>query len=485
VDTNNYVGIYLSADHAVVVGVHVKGQDCRISGAFVTSVDPKSEERVQLLARQIAEGCAENKLKAEEAVVALDCALTMQHTVHSEFQQVKQIAATVRFDTEEVLATDVSNLGVAFQMERQDEKGSQLNVFTAEQKVLSEWLLALQSHGIDPVAVVPDICCLGRTIQNYADPSASDTLQLYCVLSQRHGYFVKHNQGKITPVRALMVSPRANRTDLMQREVFTTLASMGEHTERTLRVFDVQDQVDTEQLQERLGMDTDRMDWFRTHGAGPQAQADEADPVDYAIAMGAALLKGERGNVADFRNDFMPFQGRRMRVQSALRWASVSVTLLLLALGAYLQIRVLLVQRDRDRIWQWIAEQYSIAMPGKELAKLQNPIAKLKSEVRRLEATQGGGSTGDLLSVPDRLTAILTAFNTVAGKTDLRIDNLDITEKTIVLTGDTTNNTSNLQFQQGLRDTGMEIMRDNHSTDPASNRLKFTITIEPRRNKAS
>ena len=115
-ESNNYVGIYLGKDHAVVVGVRVKGHDARITGAFQTRIDPDTEDGVQLLAKQIADGCVEHRLKPDEAVVAIDSTLYMQHTVHSEFQQIKQIAATVRFDTEEVLATDVLNLAVAFQV---------------------------------------------------------------------------------------------------------------------------------------------------------------------------------------------------------------------------------------------------------------------------------------------------------------------------------------------------------------------------------
>lgn len=482
-ESNTFVGIYLGKDHAVVVGVRLKGHDCRILRSFVASVDPEAEEPVQNLAKQIADGCAEHRLKADEAVVALDCSYYMQHEVHSEFQQVKQIAATVRFDTEEVLATDVSNLGVAFQIESQNERGSHLNVFTAEQDVLAERLLALQSRGIDPIAVVPDICCVARYIKNYAEPDDSGTACLYSVLSRRHGYFVRLEDKQAHPVRAFMISARAQRTDLLGREVFTTLASSGSSSDMTLSVFDVQEQADPELLQERLGMETDWASWFRTSGTGPLAHAEEADPVDYAIAMGAALMKADRGRLVNFRDDYMPFQGKRIRLQSALKWASVSVTILLLAAGAYLQIRVFWAQQNRDRILERVAEQYNIAMK-KNMNQSLNPIKSLEGELRRLDKESGGGpASGELLTIPDRLTAVLTAFNAVAAKSDLKIDKLEISDKSITVIGDTSNRTSYLQYTKGITEHGLDIVRQQYKD--ADGRTKFTIVIKPKKGKVS
>jgi hypothetical protein len=487
VESNNYVGIYLGKQHAVVVGVCVKGHDSRITGAFQTQVDPDSEDRTQLLVKQIAEGCAEHKLKADEAVVALDSSLYMQHAVHSEFQQVKQVAATVRFDTEEVLATDVSHLAVAFEVASQDDQGSQLHVFTAEHAVLEDFILALQSRGIDPIAVIPDLSCLARYIRNYADPLENGNVTLYGIFSQHHGYFLKAEAQKTQPVRTFIINAKAKRTELLGREIFTTLASIGVAENQGLAIYDSLQQVDAEQLSERLGLHAEQANWFQTSGTGPQAQADDANFVDYAIAMGAALMKGDRGHLTNFRDDFMPFQGRRLRMQGALRWASISVTILLLAVGTYLQICTLQEKAKRQRIWERVAEQYRVAMPGKTLSKNANPVSPLKREIVRLEQTQGGGAmgSGELASVPARLTVVLTAFNSVAGKTGLEIDKLDINEKTITVNGSTANSTSNLQFFTGVRNSGLKIIREVVDPDPATGRIKFTIILQPQKGKTT
>ena len=108
--TQNYLGLYISKGQATGVCVHFKGHIRTVQGGFRVTVDPAEPEPFKVLARQIAQACEEKKLRFAETVVALDCALFMQHRVHSEFANPKQIAATVRYDTEEVVATDVSAL---------------------------------------------------------------------------------------------------------------------------------------------------------------------------------------------------------------------------------------------------------------------------------------------------------------------------------------------------------------------------------------
>ena len=115
----------------------------------------------------------------------------MQHSVHSEFSDPKKIAATVRFDTEETLATDVSDVAVTFRIASTDDEGAQLDVFTAQRAVLTDIIQSLQINGIDPVAVDPDIYCLSRYLLEYAGAQEeSESSTLYAVLSDHRGYLV-------------------------------------------------------------------------------------------------------------------------------------------------------------------------------------------------------------------------------------------------------------------------------------------------------
>ena len=122
-ESQNYLGIYLSKNTAIVVCLGPQKKDGDGLKCFRVSVEGQEKEDMQALAGLIAQGCTERNLKFSEIAVALDCAMFMQHSVHSEFKDPKQIAATVRFDTEEALATDITNVAVAFEIASSDQNG--------------------------------------------------------------------------------------------------------------------------------------------------------------------------------------------------------------------------------------------------------------------------------------------------------------------------------------------------------------------------
>jgi len=100
VESQNYLGIYISKKTAMVVCPGPQKKDWSGLKCFSVSVEGQEQQDMQALAGLIAQGCAERNMKFSEITVALDCSLFMQHSVHSEFKDPKQIAATVRFDTE-------------------------------------------------------------------------------------------------------------------------------------------------------------------------------------------------------------------------------------------------------------------------------------------------------------------------------------------------------------------------------------------------
>src|SRR4030065_1133703 len=118
----NCLGIYLSKNAATAVCLSGKA----VLGSFTVTIEEAERQNPQELARLIAEGCAKRGLKFSEAAVALDCSMFMQHNVRSKFNDPKQIAATIRFDAEEVLGMDITNLAIAFKVTSSSQAGSSL-----------------------------------------------------------------------------------------------------------------------------------------------------------------------------------------------------------------------------------------------------------------------------------------------------------------------------------------------------------------------
>ncbi len=485
-ESHNHLGIYIGRDTATAVCLGPQGKGDKIIGCFSVSIEDQEEANTQTLASLLAQGCAERKLKFSEVAVALDCAMFMQHSVHSDFSDPKRIAATVKFDTEEALATDIADIALTFEIASSDEAGSDLTVFTAQRKVLAEVLDALQQYNLDPVTMEPDVGCLSRFIcraTGSAEPREGETL--FAVLSRRSGYLVAPSttaaEGARTAsaVRTFLVGAMQDRGRLLAREVLVTTA-LVERAEpiNSLKVFDLAGDVDYQQLSEKLGIEADAIDLAETAGIEPEIVAECASPADFAIAHGAALSHWQKGRNVNFRDDFSPFQGKKLRLQRALKFAAVSVTVLLIAAGVFFQTQLYAATRDGDNLRSRFAKDYSDVTLGKlsDSMKIKDAVRKLNDLKRRIEREKKGLET-DGKSVSAKLTLVLTAFNKSAARTNLNIKSITVAPKTISIAGDTSRKSTQTLFD-AIRDGGLEITKE--SIVPKGGRDTFNIMVKPK-----
>jgi hypothetical protein len=480
VEGPNYLGIYLSKDAATVVCIGLKGGSRSVLGCFRVAIEEAEEQRPQELVRLIAEGCAERGLGFSEVGVALDCSMFMQHTVHSEFSDPKQISATIRFDAEEALAIDITDLAIAFKVTSSDQTGSSLTVFTAQQKQLSDILISLQSNNIDPITVEPDVNCLSRFIlQNV--PLPQDLYSLFCVLSDSSGYFIAFAGSRETlAMRTFLVKLAQDRNELLAREVPVTIA-LGKTDEPVgcIKIFDSIGSVNYQQLGEKLGIEAGLVDLVEAAATDPEALADCADTVGFAIAYGAALSHLEKAQSVNFRSDFMPYQGKKVRLQKAMKFSSVSVVVLMLAAGLYFQLQLWQENKYRRRLHKKFEKQYSAVMFGKKPLAKSDPVKKLESELRRIESVRKGllSVTGEE-SISAKLTLVLEAFNKCAAQTDLNIDSITIATRTISIAGDTSSRKNTLTLFDAIRKSGLEILQQR--LDAKGGRDNFRISVVPK-----
>lgn len=469
-ESQSGLGIYVSKSRATVVCLNRH----KVTACFAVTPPEESTEPMVDMLRGVAESCAEKRLKYADATVALDCTWFMQHRVHSEFTNAKQIGATIRFDTEEVVATDIANLAVGFEAIATNETGTDLNVFTADHAILSDVVLTLQSHGIDPVRVVPDVCSLARVIgQSINAKTYSYSHGLFGILSRRNGYFLRYaeKQGCV-PVRAFLAGTQ-NKNELLAREAFTTMASMSEAAAESLMVYDATDGADPAVLAERLSLPVEAMDWLVAQGAGPQAINQGDDPVDCAIALGAARMAGESS--LNFRNDFLPAQGKRLRLQSAMKWMCFSVTLLLLAVGGRLQATWFQARQDRDSLFEKLHQDYQAVMLGSK--KKTNLVSELAREKRKITALKEGQiSLQGANSTSAKLILILRAINACYGKAGLEVKDISI-GSAVKVSGSAAQADGRQEFAKAIEATGLGNAVGNYVSE-AQGRWPFSITVD-------
>ena len=490
-ESPNYLGIYLSKDTATVVCLGLEGKGRSVLGCFSVTLEEKEEQKPQELVRLITEGCAGRGLKFSDVAVALDCSMFMQHNVRSKFNDPKQIAATIRFDAEEVLGMDITDLAIAFKVTSSNQAGSSLTVFTAQKRQLSDILISLQSNNIDPITIEPDVNCLSRFIlQNVSLPP--DLRSLFCVLSDSSGYFIAFAETQETPssgvalakteaMRTFLVRPAQERNELLAREVpITTALVEADMPVNSIKVFDSTGSVDYQQLSKRLGIEAGSVDLVAAAVTGPEALADCAGPVGFAIAYGAALSHLEKAQSVNFRNDFMPYQGKKVRLQKAMKFSSVSVAVLMLAAGVYFQLQLWQKNKYRSQLYEKFEKQYSAVMFGKKPPPKSNPVKKLEGELKRIENVRKGllSVTGEE-SISAKLTLVLEAFNKCAAQTNLNIDSISITTRTISITGDTSSRENTLKLFDAIRESRLEILQQD--LDAKGGRDNFSITVTPKK----
>ncbi len=470
-DGQNYLGIYLSKNEATVVCINSQGRDRKVLACFSVSLEQSEQQSIASL---IAQGCAERNLTFSEVAVALDCKMFMQHKVHSEFTDPKQIAATVRFDTEEAISSDISDVAIAFKILSSDETGSALAVFTSQRKALSEILLSLQANNIDPIAIEPDINCLSRfLLQNVSSPENSHPL--FATLSNSNGYFIAFDKSQQSQIeRTFLIGPTQNRSDLLAREVpITIVLASADKPIDCIKVFDSAESIDYSQLNERLGIEVDAIDLAAS--ASAETLADCTSVVDFAIAYGAALTH-EKPQSVNLRDDFMPYQGKKMRMQKAMKILGVAMLALCVAAGLYFQLQLMQQNKNRSRLRKKFQKQYSSVMLGQKLPRKTNPINKLKSEKKRIENAKSGqlSVTGEE-TISAKLTSVFESFNKVAKQTNLNIDSVSITTKAINIVGDTSSRKNTLKLFGVIKGSG----NSQKHLQPKGGRDSFSITIVP------
>ncbi|HON91829.1 MAG TPA: hypothetical protein PLS24_00220 [Sedimentisphaerales bacterium] len=472
--SGNQLGIYLRKDRATVVCLASQGRDRKLLDCFSVRVEGE-EANPRVLCDRIASLCNERKVRFTEAAVALDCAAFMQHSVHSEFTDPKKIAATVRFDTEETLATDVSDLSVAFRIASSNDEGTQLDVFTAPRSILTEIIQSLQAKNIDPVAIDPDVYCLSRYLLEYAGgQEESEKSTLYAVLSDCQGYLVAvSGRRELVNFRTVLLGPSQDRTTLLAREALLTAGLVMGESLGELFAFDIRGELALQSVGERTGISVHPCDLVAMGGLESAPIHDCPNVVDLILAYGAILGLSDKTNSVNLRNDHMPFLGKKIRMQKAVRFLSISLTILLLSLGVFVHSRLLLENQNREILRAKLEPDYLAVMPGKKQlpATMKTAVSDLERALRILKAEKTGVGA-DQESVSARMTTVLQALNGCAKRTNLNVESINITGSGIILNGATSGQAeTNLLFET-LSKQGFELGNQTFGKDGA-----FTVTL--------
>ncbi len=473
----NVLGIHLGKNTATVVCFNIEGKNRNLLGSFAISVEQAGEQTVANLASLIAQGCAQRGWQSSDVALALDSVLYMQHGVHSEFTDPKQIAATVRFDTEEALSMDVTDLAIAFQVLSSSQAGAALTVFTARKKQLTDIILALQANNLDPAVCESDVASLTRFIPSVAS-IPDDSNSLYCLLSPRAAYFIDYAKlQQPVAMRTFLTGQAQNRAELLKREIPVTSGLLGSQGPvNFVHVYDSTSQVDSQQLGKALRIDTELFD---IAGAA-SAPADCSDHVSFAIACGAALSLLQKEPTVNFRSDFMPYLAKKAAFEKAVKTLSICVLVLVIAVGLFMQIKLFRVSKCRSQLREKLQNEYSAVMPGKKLERGVDPVKKLAGELRRVkDAKSGQYGPANQQTPAAKLTLVFEAFNKCASQVHLTVDSISISASVINIAGSTSSRENTLKLFDNLRANNLDILQQR--LDSKAGLDIFSISVVPKK----
>jgi hypothetical protein len=489
VESQNYLGIYISKNTATAVSVDPKSKGEKVLDYFSISVQDEEQPAIQNMISQVAQNCEQKNITFSNVAVALDCAIFMQHNIHSDFTDPKQIAATIKSDTEEALTTDISDVALAFEINSTGENGSDLTVFTAQRKILSEILLSLQQHNLDPITIEPDVNCLLRLIQRKNSPNESGNETIFGVLSDHSGYLIapqdaaNNDLQQTSRVRTFLVGPRQNRTELLTREILVTTALVqGGESKKSLKVFDSEGAISVEKLGEKSNLIIENIHWLENTNNEIQTSAHSTNPVDFSIAYGTALALFEKEHRVNFRDDFSPFQGKKLKTQKALKFTAVSFVILFIAIGLYFHTQLFSTNRNIKKLHNRLAREYASVAFDKLPSNfsMNTAIKNLNKLKTNIEYQRQGIYPGDDTSISSKLTLLLSAFNKCVAQTNLNIDTINITERDIHITGDTSSRSNTIKLFDVVKNEGFSISNDKFNESGGRDSFSVNISVEPK-----
>ncbi|UCE47959.1 MAG: hypothetical protein JSW47_20465, partial [Phycisphaerales bacterium] len=191
-----------------------------------------------------------------------------------------------------------------------------------------------------------------------------------------------------------------------------------------------------------------------------------------------------KGHSVNFRDDFDPFEGKKLRMQRALRFAAVSATILLIAVGVYFHAQLFRANAARADLRKKFAKDYSDVTLDKlrDSVDIKKAVRDLGTLKRKIEMGKKGLNPADE-SVLSKLTLVLAAFNKCAKRTDLNVKTINISTSSITITGDTSGSSAGEVLFETVKSGGLDIVKEGF--EMKAGRWHFNITVEPKDNQGS
>jgi hypothetical protein len=472
-EQNDLLGVYLTPEGAYCAVLSGRGSASGIRCFFISASDIAEQGTATMTA--IARQAAGQAGVFEQSAIAVRSNLISQYYHHSEFADARQVESTIRFDAEEASAADASTLAVAYEITQSGPGGSDVTLYTASRQILTDLLLDVQAGGMDPTQMEPDAVCLVRALEK--TPDFDEKGRMYLLIFDRTCYLITPIHAGMAPkVRTFLLPDEADKTAALARQTILTSAAMTDvgPVKKLILVGHIEG-VDRMEMGHRTGMAVEQLDARKLLNLEIPYEVNAEQFNGFLFACGAAMGLAGRCRKADFRRDFMPYQGRRRILQRSFQVVSISLTILFLVFGMYFQVKVLRVKGDASDWDKKLRADYSAAMYGAKPPASESIGSRLRRELNRVKQLQQYGV--DENAITARLTYILEAVNKSPASVDVNLKTITISDRSITLAGDTDSRKSTRDLFDSIKShKRLEVAEERFNANGA--RDEFNITLK-------
>jgi len=474
-EQNELLGVYLTPEGAYCAVLSGKGHTSGIRCFFVSSADSAQQGTAAMTA--IARQAVGQAGLFEQSAVAVRSNLISQYYHHSEFADAKQVESTVRFDAEEASAADASTLAIAYEITQSGPGGSDVTLYTVSRQILTDLLLDVQAGGMDPAQMEPDAVCLARALEK--TPEFDEKGRMYLLIFDRTCYLITSiNAGMAPKVRTFLLPDEADKTAALARQVILTSAGMTDAGpfKKLILVGHIEG-IDKAEMGRRAGMAAELLDAQKLLNLEIPYEASAGHFNGFLFACGAAMGLAGRVRKADFRRDFMPYEGRRRVLQRSFRVVSISLTILFLVFGSYFQVKTLRVSGYASAWDKKLKTDYSAAMYGAKPPANESMGSKLRRTLNDVKKFQQTGF--DENAITARLTYILEAINQSPASVDVNLKTITISDRSITLIGDTDSRKSTRDLFDSIKGhKRLEVAEERFNANGPRDEFNITLKIK-------
>jgi len=394
---------------------------------------------LQITLAQLADRMQPTGRRLHPVALAMDSALYNTQMHHSDFNDIRQVRQTLRFDIEDDFAIDAESVYLCYEKIPSSEDGIDLLVHTIDKNTAQNLLNQFEHARLDPLIAEPDMVSWLHYLKDRsllpADQGALvagrsvDTLYLL-VLNADHQPLMS---------RSFHCTDSAHALQTLQREANRSLAVLPPHQMPQHLLFHL-DGFTEKQLNQLA----------KTLSVQPRSLPD--NHITKAFAAGVALGWLKKLSKTDFRSDGCPPQTAVREKHRALFGFSAALTCLLLALIAVMQSHTKDYQNTIDNVEKRMVQAYELTHPGLKKLDPKNIIkipSILRGKLNDLHNKSQNQATPALAnSASHTLTLVLQAFDSLPAEFDLAIDSIRLTGRSVNLSGSVPNIVSHVKLDK-------------------------------------